>query len=106
VLVTGALMALIAATLLRMSMLRYQMGGRGAAVLQEKRDDQGAMANVISAWNNVNSVCGANPPTFGAGCGGNPGVCSCTCTQAVTGVTVTAAVVSGVCRLTLTSPSL
>lgn len=106
VMVTGALMALIAATLLRMSMLRYQMGGRGANMLQEKRDDSGAMAAVIGAWNSANSVCGANPFNFGGGCAANPGTCSCSCTQNGTGVVVSASMVLGVCTLTLTSPSL
>ena len=41
VLVTGVMIALISATLLRMTMFRYQMAGRGAHTLIEKRDDTG-----------------------------------------------------------------
>jgi hypothetical protein len=83
--VTGVLLALISATILRMSMLRYQMGGRGAKVLQEKRDDQAALAAVIATWNQnatPNAVCSGSP---GAGwtvnVAGVPGTCNCQYTR-------------------------
>jgi hypothetical protein len=103
--VTGALMAIIAATLLRMSMLRYQMGGRGAKILAEKRDDQGALANVLATWNAANAVCGGAPPGW-AGCN-NPGNCNCVCSSGgAAPVTVTASLVGGSCQLNLTSTDL
>jgi hypothetical protein len=108
VMVTGALLALIAATLLRMSMLRYQMGGRGASVLAEKRDDQGALANVLAAWNANNAVCSAVPT--GYSCGAlSAGTCNCSCSTTLTGggtQVVSASVIGGVCTLSITSPDL
>lgn len=111
VLVTGVLVALISATLLRMSFFRYAMAGRGALVLQEKRDDQAALAAVLGTWNNANKVCGGAPAGWG-GCT-NPGVCSCTCTRpgavgppVIDAVTVTAAAtgpVSNPCVVTIKS---
>jgi hypothetical protein len=107
VMVTGALMALIAASLLRMSMLRYQMGGRGAKILQEKRDDQSALAAVIAVWNNnatPNATCSAAPAGWG-GCTSAavpPNNCNCTCTRP-DGVSVVAALNGGVCQLTIRS---
>jgi Tfp pilus assembly protein PilX len=85
VLLTGIVVALIAATLLRMALLRYQMGARGAAMLVAKRADQSALAEVMTMWNVNNATCSnlpagqsnyscvpGAPPT-------PPGVCGCTC---------------------------
>jgi hypothetical protein len=79
VLVTSVLVAVISATLLRMALFRYQMAGRGASVLQEKRDDQAALASVIGTWNAANKVCSGAPAGW-TGCT-NPGTCACTCTR-------------------------
>ena len=112
VMLTGVVVALIAATLLRMTLLRYQMGARSERVLKEKRDDQGALAAVMSAWNaNIsaavpNPACSATPAGFT--CAGIvAGTCGCSCTQTATGVTVSAAgPVGGPCHLALISPNL
>ena len=87
VLLTGVVVALIAATLLRMSLLRYQMAGRSEKMLKEKRANQGGLASVMSAWNSVNTSCANNvPASSGFTCSGTvapgpPGVCGCTCVQ-------------------------
>ena len=85
VMVTGALIALISATLLRMAMLRYQMGGRGAIILQEKRDDQQVLAAILAAWNNANGGAGqtcANVAIAGYAWAGTAGACNCSYTPA------------------------
>ena len=121
VMVTGVLIALIAGSLLRMSLLRYSMGGRGAKVLQEKRDDQGALAGLLAVWNNANKNCPAALPagyvyTFNAGAGS----CNCVMTTgaAATLQTVTARKCTGVnvpfagcpgansCQLVIASPDI
>ncbi|MFI5348497.1 MAG: hypothetical protein ACHQ2Z_03050 [Elusimicrobiota bacterium] len=109
VLLTGIVVALIAATLLRMALLRYAMAGRSEKILKEKRDDQGVLAAVTTAWNAVpgpNTTCGAVPPGFTCPGGLTPGTCNCSCTQTATGVTVIAAPGSGVCQLSIVSPDL
>lgn len=85
VMVTGALVALIAALLLRMSMLRYTMAARGAKALQEKRYDQAALASILSAWNSVNITCANNVPNYtcAPAAGSTPGSCGCTCTPSL-----------------------
>jgi hypothetical protein len=85
VMVTGVLLALISATILRMSLLRYQMGGRGATVLQEKRADQSGLSSVLAGWNAAQTTCKNNVTNYtcAPAAGASPGVCGCTCTPNV-----------------------
>jgi Tfp pilus assembly protein PilX len=87
VLVTSALVAVIAATLLRMTLLRAQATARSAQVVQAKRTGGSALDNLIQAWNQNNQNCSSAPvapPDFT--CVGAAGSCNCTCT-AVAGST-------------------
>lgn len=103
--VTGVLVSIIAAGILRMAMLRYALGQRSVLMLQEKRDTQGGMAAVVAQWSTVTgptSVCSGPPPGWG-GCS-NPGVCNCTCTQpGVNGVTIVASPSGALCQLSIRS---
>lgn len=106
VMVSAVLVAIISAGIMRMAMFRYKMASRSQYVLQEKRDDQGAMAAVVSAWSTnpaQNSACSVTPPGWGActNTSAYPNNCNCTCTQPVTGVQVVAALSGGVCTLTI-----
>jgi hypothetical protein len=111
VLMTGIVVALIAATLLRMSMLRYQMAGRAEKVLKEKRDDQAALASIMTAWNangTSQAQCSAPVPPGFSGClnaAAPPANCNCTCTR-FDGLTVQASLVGGVCQLNIISKDL
>ena len=79
VIVTGVLVAMIAAALLRMTMLRYQAVARGAQIVVDKRTDQAALASLIETWNQNNQVCSTPTPDFA--CAGTlPGTCGCSCT--------------------------
>lgn len=78
VMVTGVVMALIAASLMRITMMRHQMISRSVSRLQEKRDDHQALALIISAWNSAGQVCANN--VRGYTCRGIAGNCGCTCT--------------------------
>ena len=82
VLVTGALVALIAATLLRMAMLRYQVTVHATNTTKERRYDEGALNLIIGAWNSVNTACANNVPNYSClpAAGAPPGNCGCTCT--------------------------
>src|SRR5437016_5978654 len=109
VLVTGVLVALIVATLMRMTMLRYRVTARSARALQEKRSDQAALASLTGVWNLRNIVCASPTPdyTCSPASVAVPGVCGCTCTPVTLGFpTVTARVVGGVCTLNIVSTDL
>jgi Tfp pilus assembly protein PilX len=115
--VTGAVVAFIAATLMRMALLRQQMASHGANMVAEKRADSAGLAALIGHWANVNRTC-ADPVADGVGptvnytCapagGAIPGGCGCTCTPIVqtappTLPTVTTAGTADSCALTITS---
>lgn len=115
VMVMGILMALIAATLLRTTLLRSQAAARSTNILQEKRDDHAALAAVTAAWNadrTIQDICSAAPPGW-LGCVNaavSPNNCNCTCTRpagpGVDAVTVTASLVGGACQLSIASADL
>jgi hypothetical protein len=83
VLVTGALLALIAGTLLRMALLRYQVTVHTTLTNQERRSDEAALNMVIGAWNSVNTACSQPAVLVNYNCtpasAVPPGNCGCTC---------------------------
>ena len=105
VLVTGILVALIAALLLRVSFNSYLVTARTNAETVQLRQDSGALAVVIAGWNANNRVCSGGGGTSGYTCpGATPGTCACTCTvtgfpTATTSVNVTAAMFDSVCQV-------
>lgn len=107
ILVTSVVVSIIAAGIMRLALFRAQMATRGALVLQEKRDDTGALAAVASQWSTVpgkQSACSGAPPGWG-GCSNAaayPSNCACTCTGP-NGVVVTAALAGGLCKLSIQS---
>lgn len=104
VLVTGVVVALMAACLLRVAMLRYEVTARAQVQGQERRDDDGALARLMSAFNANNGVCGAVAAASGYSCNGAVGTCTCTCTPlAATDPTVTLAGGGGGCQMTIKS---
>ena len=76
VLVTSVLVALIAASLMRMALFRYTIASRGSEALGSKRMDQAGFNLVMTGWNKNNAVCSA---VQDYNCGGAAGVCNCTC---------------------------
>lgn len=105
-LITGVVVALIAAMLLRLTMLRVMMTSRSHKAAQMKRYDEAALARIHSFWASAGGApCANNVP--GYSCAGTPGACNCTCTPASAGdptVTVTGALPS--CKLSIVSPDL
>lgn len=109
VLVTGVLVALIAATLLRMSVLRYTLASRGGKALAEKRYDQAGFHAILTNWNQANTVCANNVPNYSCApaSASPPGTCSCTCSPTLANFpTVTASLVGGNCQLNIVSTDL
>jgi hypothetical protein len=106
VLVTGVLVALISATLLRMSMLRYTISHRGAAAIVEKRYDQAGFNSVLTNWNIANTVCANNVPNYTCSPASvtPPGTCGCTCTPGLANFpTITATNSGGNCQINVVS---
>ncbi len=97
VLVTGVLVALIAATLMRMSMLRYTISHRGGAAIVEKRYDQAGFNSIMTNWNLANTVCANNVPNYtcAPASGGPPGTCGCTCTPGLANFPTVTAFIDG-----------
>ena len=82
VLVTGVIVAFIAAGLLRLAMLRYEVTARAQRSAQDKRSAEGALSLLITYWNLNNTRCADVPGSGGYSsysCG-NTGTCDCTCT--------------------------
>jgi hypothetical protein len=102
VLMTAVLVALIAASLLRVVMLRSTIASRGTQILRNKRYDEATLNKVMSYWNSVNQVCANNIP--GYTCDGAPGACNCQCVPANSKESVVVARdVGGNCQLTISS---
>ena len=76
VLVTGVIIAFIAAGLLRLAMLRYEVTARSQRSVQDKRAAEGALNRLVTYWN-LNNVRCMNIPGYDCG---NTGTCDCTCT--------------------------
>ncbi|MDE2143609.1 MAG: hypothetical protein KGJ84_14470 [Elusimicrobia bacterium] len=117
VLVTGALIALIAATLMRMAMLRYQVTAHATNGSIERRYDEAALSLLITQWNTTNVYC-ATVPGYYTCSGALAGVpapitsCSCTCNRVISATTTNFpdTVVGGAggppCQLTIQSPDM
>lgn len=112
VLMTGALIALISATLLRIALLRYSVTVRATNTTKERRYDEAAVAMLVSKWNSANTYC-ANAGYYTCS-GGGAGLvapltsCGCTCTtgQQYYPPTITGSGSPPTCTLTVVSKDL
>lgn len=107
--VTGIVLAFISAAILRMTMLRYRLAYRNAAVLQEKRSDTAALDILTTQWNSTGQYC-ANAGMYACGPVSNPPLtsCACTCTTATAGYppTITGSGAPPSCSLSIPSTDL
>jgi hypothetical protein len=92
VLVTGVIVALIAACILRVTLGSYLVTARANSDGIQKRQDEGALNALMSTWNTSASVCSAGA---GYACTGAAGTCGCTCTKAGSPTVTTAGAMSG-----------
>ena len=109
VLVTGVAVALIAALLLRMTMLRFVVTSRSHKASQMKRYDEAALARLNSNWASVGILSANNVPgyTSAPASASPPGTCGCTCTPSSAGdPTVITNSFGGACQLSIRSPDL
>jgi Tfp pilus assembly protein PilX len=85
VLVTGVVVALIAASLLQLSMMRLTVTNNAAKGGQAKRSDEAALARLMTAWNAVNGKCDSPTSAYGYACAPAGANCSCTCAPTLAG---------------------
>lgn len=87
VLMTGVVVAIIAAGLLRLTMLRYVASARASSSTVARRQADATLNRALSYWNSSNVVCSDNIPGYlcSPAFTAPPGLCRCTCTPAVAG---------------------
>jgi hypothetical protein len=80
VLVTGVIVSLITAGILRMTMMNYVATARAAKGAQNRKEADAVLQRALTYWNNSNQVCSNNVPGLtcsGPGVGAN--LCNCRC---------------------------
>ena len=83
VLVTGIIVAFIAAGLLRMVLLNYIAVDRATKGAANRKEAEAMLQRALSYWNKSNQVCSTDPTYFvcvGPGVGAN--ICNCSCPNA------------------------
>lgn len=103
VLVSSVVVALIAAVLLRMAMLRYLVTARSHKATQMKRLDEAALAQLNSNWSDTQMCTSFGSYTCA---GATAGYCGCTCTSAGKPTIVTSPSGAAPCQISITSPDL
>ena len=83
VLITGVIVAFIAAGLLRMVLMNYIAVDRATKGAQNRKEAEAMLDKALTYWNKSNQVCSTTPlfPCTGGGVGAN--VCNCSCPSAV-----------------------
>jgi hypothetical protein len=81
VLITGVIVAFIAAGMLRMVMMNYIAVDRVAKGAGNRKEAEAMLNRAVTYWNISNKVCSPIPGGFS--CTGVPGTCSCSCPSAV-----------------------
>lgn len=87
VLMTGVLVAIIAAGLMRMTMLRYIASARATSGTVARRQADATLNRALTYWNSANVVCSNTIPGYSCSPASisTPGTCSCTCTPSTSG---------------------
>ena len=107
VLVTAIIVAIIAAWIIQVVLLRNTVQARVEQGNAARQNDQGAFATIMTAWNQTGQICAA-VPGWGAG---NPGVCNCSYSngnitvQTCTDTNCTPPAPTGACGLVITQSS-
>jgi hypothetical protein len=103
VLITGVVVAFIAAGLMRMVLMNYVIVDRASKGAANRKESEAMLNRAITYWNQTNQVC-ANIPG-GMNCSGVPGTCACTCPAGAVAPNpyVFARVVGGRCAVDLVS---
>ncbi len=101
VLVTGVIVAFIAAGLLRMALMNYIVVDRATKGAENRKEAEALLNRAVTYWNQANKVCSNIPG--GLNCTGVPGTCSCSCPSAIAVPRIYARTVGGQCVVDLVS---
>ena len=101
VLITGVIVAFIAAGLLRMVMMNYIAVDRATKGTANRKESEAMLARAMTYWNQTNQVCSTIPGGFG--CTGIPGTCNCSCPSAAATPRIYARIVGAKCAVDLIS---
>jgi Tfp pilus assembly protein PilV len=103
VLITGVIVAFIAAGLLRMVLMNYIAVDRATKGAQNRKESEAMLNRALTYWNLTNQVCANIPGGFN--CSGVPGTCACTCPSGAVAPAprIWARVVVGQCKVDLIS---
>lgn len=109
VLITSVVVAIIAAGLMSVMMLQYQVTSRAGQGSKGRKGAEAGLSRIISSWN-TNGFCTDIPVSDGSiydcAAGASLASCTCTCTASVAGgmPALTVAAGSPPCTITLASP--
>lgn len=102
VLVTGVIVSIITAGVLRMTLMNYIATARATSGASKRKESEALLSRAITYWNQANAVC-ANIPG-GYSCTGTPGTCACDCPAvSATAPYIHAYMSGGVCKVNLVS---
>lgn len=104
VLITSILVAIIAAGLMSVMMLQYQVTIRAEQGSKGRKGAEAGLSRIVSAWN-ANGFCTDISGTYD--CSGSPSLATCTCTCTAIAGGMPAITVSGSappCTIALASP--
>jgi len=101
VLMTGVVVAIVSAGILRLARLRYLSAQRAATSAQNRKQDEGVLNRAITSWNQ-NGLCSTilGSPTLSCS-GVAVGNCGCSCSGG--GISVTTSGSASSCKIVITS---
>lgn len=82
VLITGVIVAFIAAGLLRMVLMNYIAVDRATKGAQNRKQAEAMLQRALTYWNKSNSVCSTTPLFVCSGAGVGANTCNCACPSA------------------------
>lgn len=100
VLVTGVIVSILTAGVLRMTLMNYIATARATSGAQKRKEADTLLNKAITYWNQSNQVCASIP---GLTCTGTPGTCSCYCPSSAALPRIYARMSGGQCAIDLVS---
>ena len=101
VLITGVIVAYIAAGMLRMVMMNYIAIDRVARGAANRKEADAMLSRAVTYWSISGQVCSAIPNGFA--CTNTPGICDCSCPSASAVPRIFVRMVAGKCTVDLVS---
>ena len=103
VMVSGMILAFIAASMLRMTLQPALTSANTVKTVAAAKTAEAALNRVKAAWSLAGRTC-ASDSTVGVACEGEPGTCVCACRTAGLPSVLSSALPTGACTLSVTVP--